>query len=70
MFIVVLICFGVTAFFYYPETRGLSLERIALIFDGEDAVPDAQATAKTALSNVHEKSDAIVVSESVHKEEV
>lgn len=37
----VLVCFGLTAYFYYPETRGYSLEQMAVIFDGEDAEVDS-----------------------------
>lgn len=41
VFVVVLIVFGLTAYFYYPETRGYSLEQMAVIFDGEDAEVDS-----------------------------
>lgn len=34
VFIVVLMCFGLTAYFFYPETNGYSLEQMAVIFDG------------------------------------
>jgi hypothetical protein len=37
VFVVFCIGFGVTAFFFYPETRGHSLEQMAVIFEGEDA---------------------------------
>ncbi|KAH6653800.1 general substrate transporter [Truncatella angustata] len=41
VFVVVLLVMAVTVFFYYPETRGRSLEQIAVIFDGDAAeVPD------------------------------
>jgi hypothetical protein len=43
----VLVCFGLTAYFYYPETRGYSLEQMAVIFDGEDAEVDSPE--KTAV---------------------
>lgn len=39
VFIAVLVVFGVTAYFWYPETKGYSLEEIAVIFDGPGAVP-------------------------------
>ncbi|KAJ5716578.1 Sugar transporter [Penicillium malachiteum] len=38
VFVVVLLVFGITAFLFYPETKGYSLEQIAVIFDGEDAL--------------------------------
>ncbi|KFY89170.1 hypothetical protein V500_05902 [Pseudogymnoascus sp. VKM F-4518 (FW-2643)] len=37
VFVAVLVCFGATAYFYYPETRGYSLEQMAVIFDGAEA---------------------------------
>ncbi|KAH7325554.1 general substrate transporter [Stachybotrys elegans] len=36
-FIVFLIAFLLMAYFLYPETRGRTLEQMAIIFDGEDA---------------------------------
>ena len=50
VFIVVLILFGLTAHFYYPETRGHSLEQMAVIFDGDDAevAPVAETAERTA----------------------
>ena len=38
VFMAVLIVFGVTAYFFYPETKGYSLEQIAVIFDGPHAL--------------------------------
>ncbi|KAK4633941.1 Lactose permease [Fulvia fulva] len=37
VFMVIIVLYGITAFFTYPETRGHSLEQIAHIFDGDDA---------------------------------
>ncbi|GJP87671.1 hypothetical protein CBS115989_10459 [Aspergillus niger] len=37
VFVAVLIGYWFTAYFFYPETRGYSLEHIAGIFDGKDA---------------------------------
>ncbi|KAB8273864.1 general substrate transporter [Aspergillus minisclerotigenes] len=34
VFIAVLLIFGITAYFFYPETKGYPLEQIAAIFDG------------------------------------
>ena len=51
VFIVVLIAFGFTIYFFYPETRGYTLEQMAVIFDGEAAkVPSAAEIAERALS--------------------
>ncbi|KAF5004880.1 hypothetical protein FDECE_8662 [Fusarium decemcellulare] len=44
VFIVLLALFLVVVYFTYPETRGHTLEQMAVIFDGEDSVP-AQAVA-------------------------
>ena len=37
VFVSVLACYAVTSYFFYPETKGYSLEHMALIFDGEAA---------------------------------
>lgn len=47
VFVAVLILFGLTAYFFYPETRGYSLEQMAVIFDGEDA--EVESPEKTAV---------------------
>lgn len=51
VFIVVLLIFAVTAFLYYPETKGYSLEEIAVIFDGPEGLPSD--VAKMATVNGH-----------------
>lgn len=62
VFIVILILLGLTVYFYYPETRGHTLEQMAVIFDGDDAeVPAATVMAERSRSIVSEK-HAIVVS--------
>jgi len=54
VFVVVLILFCVTSYFCYPETRGHSLEQMALIFDGEDAgVMEPEKTKERAVSVSH-----------------
>jgi H+/Cl- antiporter ClcA len=47
VFIAVLVAFWLTAYFFYPETRGHSLEQMAVIFDGEDA--EVPAPVETAV---------------------
>ncbi|KAM5344109.1 hypothetical protein ACJ41O_012646 [Fusarium nematophilum] len=44
VFVVLLFLFVFVAYFTYPETRGHTLEQMAVIFDGEDSVP-GQAVA-------------------------
>jgi hypothetical protein len=54
VFVVVLILFCITSYFCYPETRGHSLEQMALIFDGEDAgVMEPEKTKERAVSVSH-----------------
>jgi len=50
VFIVVLFLFGVTAYFFYPETRGHSLEQMAVIFDKEDAEVDSPREVQSVSS--------------------
>ncbi|KAL4923783.1 general substrate transporter [Aspergillus undulatus] len=35
VFCAILVCYGLTSYFFYPETRGYSLENMAVLFDGE-----------------------------------
>jgi Sugar (and other) transporter len=56
VFVVVLVLFGLTAYFFYPETRGHTLEQMAVIFDGNDAeVPPPAVTAERTGSVVEER---------------
>ena len=49
VFVVFCVGFGATAFFFYPETRGHTLEQMAVIFDGADAhVADTTQSAEKA----------------------
>lgn len=54
VFIGVLITMCFTVYFYYPETKGYTLEHMAVIFDGQDAVPDSKEAAIRAASVVSE----------------
>jgi hypothetical protein len=37
VFVAVLLVMGVVIYFYYPETRGHTLEQMSVLFDGDDA---------------------------------
>ncbi|KAK6209981.1 sugar transporter [Colletotrichum tabaci] len=50
VYIAMLALFAVTVYFAYPETRGFSLEQMAVIFDGDDA--DVILTAETREETV------------------
>jgi len=64
VFVAVLVCFGLTAFFYYPETRGYSLEQMAIIFDGDEAeVPPPAETAQRSASIVQERRSSMAVAQ-------
>lgn len=52
VFIVVLLTMCFTVYFCYPETKGYTLEHMAVIFDGDDAMPDSKETAIRAASIV------------------
>jgi hypothetical protein len=60
---------GLTVYFFYPETRGYTLEHMAVIFDGEETAPSSQETAARAASvvSVSEKEKHIT---SAHEEKV
>lgn len=63
VFIVVLLVMAFTIYFFYPETRGHTLEQMAVIFDGERAeVPSAAVTAERSRSIVSEKTAMAVSS--------
>lgn len=64
VFIVMLIILGLTVYFFYPETRGHTLEQMAVIFDGADAeVPAAAVLVGRSQSVVEEKRRVIVESD-------
>ncbi|KGO78267.1 Major facilitator superfamily domain, general substrate transporter [Penicillium italicum] len=67
VFIVVLIAFGFTAYFFYPETKGYSLEEIAVIFDGPDALVGSGGEQKTPMGILD---DSKTNSSTVHNEMV
>ncbi|KAF2212457.1 hypothetical protein CERZMDRAFT_106187 [Cercospora zeae-maydis SCOH1-5] len=56
VFVVIIVAYGVTAFFFYPETRGHSLEHMAVLFDGPDAlVADETEIAEKSKSIANAK---------------
>jgi H+/Cl- antiporter ClcA len=56
VFLAVLVVMAFTIYFFYPETRGHTLEQMAVIFDGEDAeVPVAGALVERSRSVVSGK---------------
>ncbi|PWY69341.1 sugar transporter [Aspergillus eucalypticola CBS 122712] len=57
VFIVVLVLFAVTAFFFYPETKGYSLEQVAVIFDGpvEREEDEEKRLEEKQVNSVHEE---------------
>jgi hypothetical protein len=69
VFIVVLVAMGLTVYFFYPETRGYTLEHMAVIFDGDDAAPSSEETAGRVSSvvSISEKKNNIT---SAHEEKV
>jgi MFS family permease len=54
VFLAVLISMVVSVWFWYPETRGLTLENVAWIFDGEQADVGI-VSAKEVLEGVKEE---------------
>ncbi|KAK4505155.1 hypothetical protein PRZ48_003118 [Zasmidium cellare] len=70
VFIVIIVAYGATAYFYFPETRGHTLEQIANIFDGDESgVPDGVETAvrSKSVGSVNGKGGEVEV---LHEEKV
>jgi hypothetical protein len=56
VFLAVLVVMAFTIYFFYPETRGHTLEQMAVVFDGVHAeVPVAAGVAERSRSVVEEK---------------
>lgn len=49
VFVVLLLVILVTIYFFYPETKGFSLEEIAIIFDGDGARVISQGAVATDI---------------------
>ncbi|RYN18751.1 hypothetical protein AA0112_g11418 [Alternaria arborescens] len=69
VFIVVLVAMGLTVYFFYPETRGYTLEHMAVIFDGDDtASPSEETTARaSSVASISEKKNDIMTA---HEENI
>lgn len=63
VFVVMLILLGITVYFFYPETRGHTLEQMAVLFDGDSEIPSPAEMAQRSKSLVSEKNAMIVSSE-------
>jgi H+/Cl- antiporter ClcA len=68
VFIVMLILLGITVYFFYPETRGHTLEQMAVIFDGQAEIPSPAEMVQRSKSLVSEKDTVVISSE--HQERV
>lgn len=61
VFLAVLIAMGFTAYFFYPETRGHTLEQMAVIFDGPSAeTSDPVETVARSRSAASTKNFSVV----------
>ncbi|GAB1198743.1 general substrate transporter [Aspergillus pseudonomiae] len=68
VFIVVLLIFGVTAYFFYPETKGYTLEQIAVIFDGPTSQGESDAECAVKYADVFD--DVKSLSSATHQESI
>ncbi|KAH7011271.1 general substrate transporter [Ilyonectria destructans] len=65
VFVAVLVAMILTVWFYYPETRGRTLENMAYLFDGEDAVAGG-ITAQDVLKGASVEHDDMVENKEAH----
>ncbi|USW48591.1 Putative major facilitator, sugar transporter, major facilitator superfamily [Septoria linicola] len=64
VFVAIIIVYGLTAYFFYPETSGHSLEQMAVVFDGPDAlVADEFEIVERSKSVASEKRGGEIVHE-------
>ncbi|KAG9195800.1 hypothetical protein G6011_00921 [Alternaria panax] len=70
IFIVVLVTMGLTVYFFYPETRGYTLEHMAVIFDGDDAALSSEKETCASASSVASMSEKKNNITSAHEEKV
>lgn len=62
VFLAVLIAMGFTTYFFYPETRGHTLEQMAVIFDGDSADTPNPAEMVARSQSVESRKDYSMVS--------
>lgn len=55
VYVVILIVYGLVVFFFYPETRGYSLEQMANVFDKYDAMDAASILSQGDEKEVAKK---------------
>lgn len=55
VFCCLLAVFLAVTYFFFPETKGRSLEEIAEIFDGPNALPNAEETERKMSKTVFEE---------------
>jgi MFS family permease len=61
IYVVILVLICITCYYFYPETRGRSLEEIAIVFDGEDAAVPGQGVVLSAVEDqMAKRGDSIV----------
>lgn len=70
VFVVILILYFVTAYFAYPETKGHTLEEMAVLFEGKRALETRQEVGKLALAvnHVEEAQEAGDLAQATQKE--
>ncbi|GIJ83272.1 hypothetical protein Asppvi_002091 [Aspergillus pseudoviridinutans] len=67
VFVTVLLLFGVTAYFLYPETKGYTLEQVAVVFDGPTSpVEDVETEPKS----VDTAEDPKGITSTIHQETI
>lgn len=62
LFIALLIVIIAVIYFFYPETRGYTLEEIARVFDGENAAISSEGASIDAVKKHHAKLETEAVS--------
>jgi hypothetical protein len=68
VFIVIIASYGLTAYFFYPETRGHTLEQMASIFDGAAAADAVRRARSVASETGSARGEKVPVVEVLHRE--
>ena len=66
IYVAILIVICLTCYFFYPETRGRSLEEIAVVFDGDDAAVPRQGVVLSAVKDQIAKRGHSIVEQVEH----